>query len=407
MKTFTIKTFGCKVNQYESQAIREKLLADGYTEIPDGDFSNLCIVNTCCVTDTAEKKSRQYVNHIRRAYPDSSLLVTGCSVDYSLNSFGKVNFLVPNEKKDAIVNILNGEAPSPTHGSGRGISNFQGRTRAFVKVQDGCNQFCSYCVLPYVRGRSRSRQLQDVLEEVRRLVSNGYREVVLTGIHLGDYDELPRLLRVLSRMPGLSRIRLSSLEPQDITDDILEVVSENPKICRHFHIPLQSGSDRILKRMNRRYTYLEYKKLIEDIRKKIPGVGFTTDIMVGFPGETQEDFLATCDAVKEIGFFKVHIFPYSNRPGTNASKFLDMVPREEIKNRVMRLKVLADEKAYEVKMRLVGSLEEVLIESSGYGYTQGYMQTKVKGAFSRNELVKVRITGMEGNKDKIIFLSEV
>lgn len=371
MKTFIIKTFGCKVNQYESQAIREKLLQDGYKEVSERDSPDLCIINTCCVTQTAERKSRQYVNHIRRTCPSSQLFVTGCSVDYNPGSYGSVT-LVPNEKKYQYM--------------GQGISSFHSHTRAFVKVQDGCNQFCSYCLLPYVRGRSRSRPLEDVLEEVRRLVSNGYHEVVLTGIHLGDYKDLPRLLSELSKFPDLLRIRLSSLEPQDITQDFLNVILRNPKICRHFHIPLQSGSDRILERMNRRYRYTEYRKLIEDIREKVPEVSFTTDLIVGFPGETQEDFLATCHAVEEIGFAKVHIFPYSNRPGTTASRFPDRVPPIVIKRRVGDLLYIADKTSSEVKSRLIGTFQDVLIEGFNRGYTSGYIPIRIDGENNKNQL---------------------
>lgn len=399
MQTFSIKTFGCKVNQYESQAIRERFLQSGYGEVSNGDIPEVCVVNTCCVTERAEKKGKQYISHIRRGYPDSLLVVTGCSVDYNHKSFQNVNFIVPNIKKFSIIDILGGETSKD--GECLGISQFKGRTRAFVKIQDGCNQFCSYCVLPYVRGRSRTRRLEEVLDEVKKLVLNGYREIVLTGIHLGDYSGLPKLLELLGGMQNLLRIRLSSLEPQDIAGDILETVQVNSKICRHFHIPLQSGSDRILDQMNRRYTYSEYKKIIDNIRNRIPDVTFTTDIMVGFPGEGEKDFLATCRAVEEIGFIKVHIFPYSNRPGTKASGFLNKVPQEEIRERVSILKDIADKIAYRQKNKLIGSLQDVLIEGNGRnitGYTSGYIPiiiSSISKAVVSNELVKVNITGMD------------
>lgn len=383
MKTFSIKTFGCKVNQYESQAIREKLLAGGYAEDYGESSPDLHIVNTCCVTDRAEKKSGQYIRRLMREFPNSKLIVTGCGVKYKPESFrGSISS-----------EIAIGD------GWGRGISGFSGHTRAFVKIQDGCNQFCSYCVLPYIRGRSTCRDIEEILAEVKQLVSNGYREIVLTGIHLGDYNKLPELLKLLCGLPDLLRIRLSSLEPQDITDNILETVSESAKICRHFHIPLQSGSSKILNLMNRRYTYPEYKKIIENIRSKISDVNFTTDIMAGFPGENEKDFLETVDAVKESGFVKVHIFPYSHRAGTVAAGFLERVPQEEIKKRVSVLKETADKVAYEMKKGLVGSLQEVLVEGDEReinGYTSGYIPVRIRGRAGKNSLVKVKIAGING-----------
>lgn len=354
MKTFSIKTFGCKVNQYDSQVIREKYLKDGYIE---SDAPDVYIVNTCCVTDRAEKKSRQFIRHIKREFPNSKVIVNGCCVD------GRPE--------------------------GYGISSFQGHTRAFVKIQDGCNQFCSYCVLPYIRGRSRCRDLEEVLAEVERLASNGYREIVLTGVHLGDYNELPRLLREIQ---GVLRIRLSSIEPQDLTTELIEEILRNEKVCRHLHIPLQSGSDKILERMNRDYTYRSYKELVE----KIPGFSFTTDIIVGFPGEDEEGFLKTTKAVEEIGFIKVHIFPYSNRPGTIATDMSDRIPQEEIRQRTAVLKKIAEKRAQIEKLRLLGSIQDVLVEDNGEGYTSGYFPVRVKGNAVINETAKVGITDLDG-----------
>lgn len=407
MKTFSIKTFGCKVNQYESQAVREKFLREGYREILNGGVPFVCIVNTCCVTERAEKKYTQFINRIKIKYPGSVLIVTGCGVDYKPESFNQIDILVPNRKKSSIVNILNGKTQpriqlerslgGDTKASLE-ISNFTGRSRAFVKIQDGCDQFCSYCVLPYIRGRSRSRALENILDEVERLVSNGYREVVLTGIHLGDYNKIAELIELLQGFPLLLRIRLSSIEPQDITDTVLDVVSRNSKVCRHFHIPLQSGSDKILNLMNRRYNYLEYKRLIDRIRKSISGVTFTTDMMVGFPGEKNEDFLATRNAVEEIGFVKVHIFPYSPRAGTKAALFPFRISTVEIKRRCTVLKKVSDGIAFKQKMGLTGSIQEVLIENNGRkycGYTSGYIPVKMNIVLAANELVNIRIKGID------------
>ena len=414
MKTFSVKTFGCKVNQYESQEIRERLIAAGYGETVEPD-ADIYIVNTCCVTARAEAKSHQFINRIRRRKP--VIVVTGCSVDYKPDSFPQTDILVPNRKKTAITDILNchikeqekgipaGEE-EPIRQNNKGIGRFSGRTRAFVKVQDGCDQFCSYCILPYVRGRSRSRPIEEVVNEAKRLADNGYRELVLTGIHLGDYykdkNSTSGLVMLLERLVSISqllRIRLSSLEPQDISADIIDIVARYRKICNHFHLPLQSGSDRILRSMNREYTYSGYRQLITTIRKRIPEVNFTTDVITGFPGETDNDFAASCRAVAEIGFSKVHIFPYSRRAGTKAAEFSGSIPIVEARSRVRELQEIADKTAAKIKGTLKGKRREILVENPGRkltGYTSDYIPVTLMGPAARNELVRVQIKGLEG-----------
>lgn len=405
MKTFHIKTLGCKVNQYDSQVIREQFLDRGFREVNGGFQSSpdICIVNTCSVTNRAQAKGRNYINHLRRHYPETTLIVTGCTVDYQPESAGrKADLLVSNRDKFSLINILFNKKKIEND---LGIRNFAGRIRAFVKVQDGCNEFCSYCVLPYVRGRSRSRDFKEVIKEVKRLVDYGYREIILTGIHLGDYgkdkdekDLLVYLLKELEKIPDLIRIRLSSLEPQDITDQLVEKIAVSNKICRHLHIPLQSGDDIMLKNMNRKYIYGEYRSLLNRIVSKIPEISFTTDVMVGFPGETEEQFLNSCRAVEEIGFVKVHIFPYSLRPGTKAEKLAGRILNRDIKRRAKALDDIAKKVSMKMKKKLIGSLQDVLVEKSemeSVGYTSGYIPVKLKESLVANVLVRIRVIGIE------------
>jgi threonylcarbamoyladenosine tRNA methylthiotransferase MtaB len=278
------------------------------------------------------------------------------------------------------------------------LKDFSGRTRAFVKIQDGCDLFCSYCIVPYVRGSSKCRDLSEILDEIRRFVSVGYKEIVLTGVHIGNHEGLSTILKEAETIPELLRVRISSIEPQEMTEELLAIFSSLKKLCRHFHIPLQSGSDEVLKKMNRRYTYGEYKKIISRINCRLPDVTLTTDIIVGFPGETKEDFDKTCRAVNDIGFVKVHIFPYSRRLGTKAAGFSDQIAQLEIKRRAKVLQNIADGTAETIKKIFVGTTQEVLIESAGKkfnGYTKGYLPVRVNNKGS-NEIVKVLITGLDG-----------
>lgn len=415
MTTFYIKTLGCKVNQYESQVIREQFLNSGFREAGSCDRPDICIINTCSVTNHAQAKGRNYINRLRSRYPDTTLVVTGCTVNYKPEFIdGKAVFLIKNEEKYSLVNMF---MEKRKENGDSGISYFANRTRAFVKIQDGCDEFCSYCILPYVRGRSRSRNFDEVIKEVKRLVDNKYREIVLVGIHLGDYGKdigrknaLVKLLKELEKIPRLSRIRLSSLEPQDIKGPLIERIVQSQNICRHLHIPLQSGDNVVLKRMNRRYKYEEYRNLLNTITFEIPDIVFTTDIIVGFPSETEEQFLNSCRAVEEMGFIKVHIFPYSLRPGTDAVNFSGRVSSKDIKKRVKILQKIASHTSLKEKEKKIGSFQEILVEkpginSIGYtqtpkslmsGYTSGYIPVKIEGTTAPNSLVNVKITGIEG-----------
>jgi threonylcarbamoyladenosine tRNA methylthiotransferase MtaB len=405
MKTFLIKTFGCKVNQYESQEIREKFISAGYSEVGNDDIPSVCIINTCCVTENAERKSRHFINRIKRTYPNSEIIVTGCSVNLKSESFKKADFLIPNEKKDCILSVVE-QCIKKIGIKEKGIAGFAGHTRAFVKIQDGCDQFCSYCIVPYVRGRSKSRDLEEIIAEVNRLVLSGYKEIVLTGVHLGDFDKFKQLIGYIDKIPELLRIRLSSVEPQNMNDSIIKSVIESSKICRHFHMPMQSGSDKILKSMNRKYKFSEYQEIVRDIQNRIPGTTFTTDMIVGFPGEDENDFIASCKAVNEIGFAKVHVFPYSKRPGTKAADFSGLISQSEIKRREKILEKEANLTAQKVRDNLIGSIQDVLIEkiTGRYnGYTEGYVPVSIKKGLVQNAFQKIKIIG----QNEVSLLGEV
>ena len=399
-KSFYIKTLGCKVNQYESQVIREQLLKNKCFEVGPNSEPDICIINTCSVTNRAQAKGRHYARSIHKKYPQAKIIVTGCTVDYQSETFSAVSgidSLFSNFDKFSIVATPGSEDKKNI------ITGFAGHNRAFVKIQDGCNQFCSYCVLPYIRGRSRSRAEGDIINEIKGIIANGYKEIVLTGIRLGDYNnnakgDLPQLLDKLELISGLERIRLSSIEPQDITPLLIEKMAVNKKFCHHLHIPLQSGDDVILKLMNRTYLYKYYKKLLENLRDKITDISFSTDIIVGFPGEDEQQFNNTCKAVKELSFIKVHVFPYSKRPKTVAANLSNEISSNEIKRRVKVLEEISNKTAFEEKKKLVGTRQSVLVEKGATGYTKGYVPVLIEGKVKPNTVIDIIITDIKEQK---------
>lgn len=331
-------TLGCKVNQYETQLVREGLLSAGFEDAPAGEPASLCVVNTCTVTAEGDAKSRQAIRRLHRENPDARIVVMGC---YATRAPGEVSRLpgvseVVADKRE-IPDLLgrHGVIDPP-----RGISGLAGRTRAFVKIQDGCLLRCSYCIIPHVRPQMRSRPQAEVVDEIRRLIDGGQREIVLTGIHLGHYGVdlnagLPReqwtrlatLLRAIVRLPGQFRIRLSSIEATEITRDLIDEMAEHPdRICPHLHVCLQSGSDAVLRRMKRRWSVRQIVDRCQEVRERLPLPAFSTDVIVGFPGETDADFSATLRTCEAIGFMKIHSFPFSPRRGTPAATFQDQVP---------------------------------------------------------------------------------
>src|SRR5579872_2718778 len=329
-KKFKIVTLGCRTNQYESQAYADQLRRMGYAEAQADEEATLCIVNTCTVTESADSSSRHQIRHLAKQHPHAQLVVTGCLAERLPEEIAKISGvtqIVPNQKKEELLSLVfpDEEIPEFT------IEQFAAHTRAFVKVQDGCNSFCTYCIIPYVRGRSRSRSVPEIVREIETLVANGYKEVVLTGINIGDFDGNPAegetptrladLVRTADKIPGLERIRISSIDPDEVDEDLTDAVLNGQKTCPSLHLVLQSGSNVILKRMNRKYTRHIFLDTVERLRKAQPDFTFTTDLIVGFPGETEADFEESLEVMRAVKFAKVHMFPYSERKRTRAAQF--------------------------------------------------------------------------------------
>ena len=391
MKTFEVKTLGCKVNQYESQALRERMLELGFRENKDSPGADVYIVNTCAVTRRADTLSQEEIRKLSRSHPRARVFVTGCSAENDpekLKRFKGVAGVLGNQEKDRLADFILtqkdrfscGERPvvSPSTSlridgeRSRTISAFHKHTRAFLKVQDGCDNGCSYCVIPRLRGSSRSRILAEIIEEARDLAKNGYKEIVLCGICLGAYgkdfglkDGLVKVIETLEEIDGISRIRLSSIEALDISDCLIEKMASSGKLMPHLHIPFQSGDDTLLKLMNRKASTKECRGLILKLRKLVPDIGLTTDIMVGFPGEEEENFKNTLNFLREIRPAKIHIFPFSPRKNTAAWRFPATLRPEIIKDRIKQTRELAQELARDFCRQYIGRDLDVLVESPG------------------------------------------
>ncbi|NLX71361.1 MAG: tRNA (N(6)-L-threonylcarbamoyladenosine(37)-C(2))-methylthiotransferase MtaB [Clostridiales bacterium] len=398
-------TLGCKVNQYDTQAMIEQFKARGYRIVDFNQKADIYVINTCTVTNLADRKSRQMIRKAHRANSDALIAVVGCFAQRAANEAIKipgVKLVLGTQHRKEIVDFV--ERVQKTGQSivnvndimkakdfeDTPISSYQGRTRAILKIQEGCNQFCSYCIIPYTRGPIRSRHPGDVLQEVCRLVEAGFKEIVLTGIHLASYGtdlqgaNLVSLLQDINSVQGLARIRLGSLEPNYINDDFIKGIQDLEKVCSHFHIPLQSGSDTVLKRMNRKYTAQEYAEAIEKIRQYYPEAAITTDVMVGFPGETDSEFQESLEFVKRIGFSRLHVFQYSPREGTLAANMSSQVPADEKEKRSQRLIETGHQLAQQYMEHFVNRVEKVYFEqrypdSSDFyeGYTEHYVKVRV------------------------------
>ncbi|MBI4707895.1 MAG: MiaB/RimO family radical SAM methylthiotransferase [Candidatus Omnitrophica bacterium] len=380
MQTIKFFTLGCKVNQYETQAIREHFLKKGFTEISNGLAADVYVINTCTVTHKADAESFNLIRRFRRQNPKAKIIVTGCLTKLDSN---KILALSPG------ISVIKDK----TKIMSKTVCDFKGRTRAFLKIQDGCNNHCSYCKVPLVRGRSKSRPLAQVIKEARLLVNKGFKEIVLTGICLGSYGrdfkrkiELTAVIKALEEIEGLSRIRLSSIEAGDVSDALIDLMRRSKKLCHHLHIPVQSGDDKILKKMNRRYCRATYLSLIKKLKKKIPDIGITTDVLVGFPGETEENFQNTVDLINEIEPLKVHIFPYSKREGTVASLNNDGLSDPYlVQERMRKLACISDECARKFRRRFLNKKLEVLVEARKktnpdiwHGYASNYLRAEIK-----------------------------
>lgn len=404
MKKFKVVTLGCRTNQYESQGYTDQLRQMGYSPVEAGEEADLCIVNTCTVTEGADSSSRHEVRSLLREHPKAKVVVTGCMVESAPALVKEMDSriqIVPNIEKEGLIDQI---FPEEENLPEFNIQVFDGHTRAFVKVQDGCNSFCTYCIIPYVRGRSRSRQIAEVVKEVEGLVANGYKEVVLTGINVGDFDgggRLVDLVRAVDAVPGLKRLRISSIDPDEVDQDLASAVLEGKTTCPSMHIVLQAGSNVTLKRMNRKYTRQIFIETVENMVAKNPDFTVTTDIIVGFPGETEADFEETLEIVEKVKFAKVHMFPYSVRKRTRAALYPNQVPSAVIGSRKQRLLRLAEKSSFALRSRFVGRKMPVLLENEtkpGFiaGHTANFLRVWVPIACHRpNDLVDVQLVGNE------------
>jgi len=411
--TFSIHTFGCKVNIYESEYIINIMQNAGYhyEEITSDNSADIYIINTCTVTNEADKKDRKMINHFRIRYPNAILVVVGC---YSQLNPNKINadIVLGNKYKSIIPEliteylkykqrIIKVDDISETNFEDMYIKRFINHTRAFVKIQDGCNAFCSYCTIPYARGGLRSKKINTVIKEVTELVSNGYGEIILTGIHTGRYGleqhtNLEKLLTELVKIPHLFRIRLSSIEINEITDGIIKLIKENPVMAKHLHIPLQSGSDQILLSMNRQYNMEYFFKRIAYIRESIPNISITTDLIVGFPGETEELFQTTITNLHKLNFTKIHTFPYSKRDGTIAATMKNQIPNNIKKCRVhevLHLSNTFESTYYQSNLNnIYDGLIETRKDNKKIVITSNYIPVEVSTELQNNSKVTVQIT---------------
>ena len=423
MKKVALHNLGCKVNAYETEAMQELLEKHGYEIVPFQEGADVYIINTCTVTNMADRKSRQMLHRARKMNPDSIVVACGCYVQARKDDIPDgIDIVIGNNKKQNIVEILenyekeknpDAQAGTPAKQEKAAetyqeildinhekayedlhLSTAAEHTRAYIKVQDGCNQFCSYCIIPFARGRVRSRSRDSVLEEVKTLAANGYKEVVLTGIHLSSYgidcdDNLLSLILAIHEVDGIERIRLGSLEPRIITEEFVQTIAQLPKMCPHFHLSLQSGCNATLKRMNRRYTAEEYYEKCRMLRKYFRNPALTTDVIVGFPGETEEEFETTVEFIKKIRFYETHVFKYSRRKGTRADRMPDQIPEQIKTKRSEKLLELHRENSKNYRNRLIGTTVEVLMEEAqeidGICWQVGHTREYVKVAVPQDE----------------------
>jgi len=417
-----LHNLGCKVNAYETEAMGELLEKSGYEIVPFKEGADVYIINTCTVTNMADRKSRQMLHRAKKMNPNAIVVAAGCYVQAKEES-GEVDecidIVIGNNKKSELVEIL--EQYRAEHGGVKKavidinhtkeyedmhLSKTAEHTRAYIKVQDGCNQFCTYCIIPFARGRVRSRAKEDVISEVKALAANGYKEVVLTGIHLSSYgadmegEDLLSLILAVNEVDGIKRIRLGSLEPGIITEVFVQTISKLEKMCPHFHLSLQSGCDATLRRMNRRYTAEEYYEKCQLLRKYFENPALTTDVIVGFPGETEEEFQASKAFIDKVNFYETHIFKYSKRAGTKAAIMEGQVPEQVKTFRSNELLALDKEKRRKYEQRLIGRTVEVLMEDCvqtdgrtyQVGHTKEYVKIRVESDSNmQNEFVNVQI----------------
>lgn len=411
MKTFLIKTLGCKVNSYESEFVRALLLNDGYIEVTEN--ADICLINTCTVTNTADNKSKQVINNIKKNNKDAIVVAFGCFCEFRQNEITDLidaDIILGNKDKSKVLEyikqyekdrkqIVKFYDMNEVEFESMEIKKYEHHHRAFIKIEDGCNNFCSYCIIPYVRGRVRSKRFNEVIMEANTLALSNHKELVLAGIHTGQYSSdnkrLSDLINELSKIELLKRIRLSSVEIVELDSEMMNIIKNDQKFVSHLHIPLQAGSDNVLKLMNRRYDLNYFRDKVKEIKSRRENISLTTDVIVGFPGETDEDFESTLSFCKEIGFSKIHVFPYSDRTGTVASRMKNKVDGNIKKQRVKRLLELSNELEREYFLNNIDKELNVLIEEEkeGYfhGFTENYIPVKLKGNYKINEIYPIKL----------------
>lgn len=394
MKTVAFTTLGCRVNQYDTDAMKGLFLQRGYQAVDFDDTADIYVINTCSVTNMGERKSRQLIRKAKRQNEQAKIIVTGCYAQLDPDSIAAiegVNLVIGTNNRHQVVDLVEQiESTEAQINTVRDImqeatfeempllGNESDKARAFMKIQEGCNNYCTFCIIPYTRGKLKSRKIEDILIEAKRLVAHGFHEIVLTGIHLGNYGvELPGrptladVVKALLTIPELYRIRFGSIESVEVSDELIELMATDKRVCPHLHLPLQAGSDHVLKLMNRHYTLDEFKQLIRSLRERIPGLCITTDIIAGFPQETDEDFEDTLRTVKEIGFTHIHAFPYSIRQGTPAATMENQVPEAVKKTRVALLNHAGHEGFVNYATKRIGQRDALLVEKIEDGLYHG------------------------------------
>lgn len=432
MKKVAFYTLGCKVNQYETEAMLELFEKDGYEQVNSEEYADVYVINTCTVTHMSDRKSRQYIRRVKKKNPDAIIAVVGCYSQVSpeeILDIEEVNLVMgTNDRRKIVEEIRKIDASKKVSTVDDimkvkafeeiEISQTNGKTRAFMKIQDGCDRFCTYCIIPYARGRVRSRDIDSIVDEVKKLAKNGYKEVVLTGIHVASYGKdlkdkdikLLDVIKQINEIEAIERIRLSSVEPILFTDEFVNEVLKMEKVCPHYHLSLQSGCDETLKRMNRRYTTSEYKTIVDRLRDKMPNVAITTDVIVGFPGETNEEFKQTYEFLKDIELSQMHIFKYSPRKGTPAATMENQIDPQMKHFRSEQLLNLSKENFSKFATKFIGSELEVLFEQNiegnkFEGLTSNYIRVVVESDKNiQGQILKVKINDVKNEYVEGILL---
>jgi len=424
MKKVAFYTLGCKVNQYETEAMIELFQKSGYEIVDEKDYADFYIINTCTVTNLGDRKSRQFIRRAKKKNDEAIIAVVGCYSQTSPDEVEKieqVDIILGTNDRNKIVELC--EDVANNHRKINAVSDImevkefeemkieevKGKTRAFLKIQEGCNQYCSYCIIPYARGQIRSRKIENIISEIQKIADKGFKEIVLTGIHIASYGKdlddikLIDVIEMVNKIEGIDRIRLGSIEPTLITEDFMLRISKLEKVCDHFHLSLQSGSDTVLKRMNRKYTTSQFKEITRLIRRYMPNAGLTTDIIVGFPGETEDEFSQTCQFVKDIGFSRIHVFSYSPRKGTPASKHKLQIESNVKHDRSKKLIEIGQSLTHSFINQFKNKKMDILFEEEskkkhGYieGYSTNYIRVICKGDPSHEgEILPVKINDIE------------